>query len=109
MRQTITQQTATRQDKPVEISVLINSIYYFLSHVFILHIDGKYRLVVLLNNRLLCDRVYNTGKGAKIAFTKLYQEKAWDENVKATWTIFYPPNKPWLDKKVKIVNKSAKG
>ncbi len=110
MSRTITQKpAANRQDKPVEICVLINSIFYFLSCVFIMRMEGKYRLVVLLNNRLQYEGFYNTGKGAKIAFTKLYQEKAWDENVKATWTIFYEPNQPWLDKKVKIVNKSAKG
>ncbi len=95
------------QDKPVEISVLINSIFYFFSYVFIMRIDGQYRLSVLLNNRLLYQGVYNTGKGAKIAFTNMFRGKAWKEDIKAEWTHFYPPDKSWLDKQFKIVDKAG--
>jgi hypothetical protein len=110
MSETITHQNATTtQDKPVEICVLINSILYFLSCVFIMHMGEKYRLVVLLNNRLLYEGFYNTVRGAKIAFSKLYREKSWVEKVKSKWTPLYQPEKPWLAEKVKIVDKSANG
>jgi hypothetical protein len=69
----------------------------------------KYRLVVLHhNNKLLYEAVYNTVRGARIAFSKLYHGKAWDEKVKATWTIFYRPDKPWLSKKLSHVDKEKK-
>jgi hypothetical protein len=67
--------------------------------------SGKYRLVVLHNNKLLYDRFYNSIRGAKIAFQKLFKSKAWFEDVKAIWTIFYPPEKPWLVEKLQIAEK----
>jgi hypothetical protein len=98
----IHQTSALKTTQDVEISVLINSIFFFLSYVFIMRIDGQYRLLVLLNNKLLYQGVYNTGKGAKIAFSRLYQDKAW-KKVKAQWTHFYPPEGSWLDEKLQIV------
>jgi hypothetical protein len=65
--------------------LLKNSVYYFLECVYILYSKGSYRLVVLHNNRLLTYKNYNSLKGAKIAFQKIYKGKAWKAGVKAKW------------------------
>ena len=69
--------------------LLINPAYYFLECVYILYQKGNYRLIVLHNNRVLTYRSYSTLRGAKIAFQKIYKNKAWKEGVKASWT---PPD-----------------
>lgn len=72
--------------------LLINPAYYFLECVYILYQKGYYRLVVLHNNRVLTYRNYRTLRGAKIAFQKIYKNKAWKEGVKASWTPPYLDN-----------------
>ena len=66
--------------------LLINPAYYFLECVYILYKKGCYRLIVLHNSRVLTYRNYRTLRGAKIAFQKIYKNKAWKEGVKANWT-----------------------
>ena len=100
--QRIQQTPALKTTQDVEISVLINSIFFFFSCVFILKTDGKHRLIVLRNNILLYEGVYKSITGAKIAFSRLYQDKAW-KKLKAQWTHFYPPEGSWLDEKLQIV------
>lgn len=82
-------------------SLLINSVYYFIECVFILSLPHRYRLVVLHNGRVLTDACYETLRGAKIAFSKLYGHKAWTDGVKAQWSHFYDPDAQWLDEKIK--------
>jgi hypothetical protein len=74
--------------RPVDngLLLLINPAYYFLECVYILYKKGYYRLVVLHNGRVLTYRNYRTLRGAKIAFQKIYKNKAWKEGVKANWT-----------------------
>lgn len=96
-----------RREK-VQISRLINSIYYFIEIVFILKKDDKYRLIVLHDRMVLTDSTYQTFKAAKIAFSKMYQDKAWQEDVKAEWTNFYIPDQQWLDENMEIADKSEK-
>jgi hypothetical protein len=81
------------------VSLLINSIYYFIDCVYILNSKNKYRLVALQHNRVLMDKYYHTVRGCKIAFVKLFKDKAWDDSVKANWTSFYDPDKEWLEEK----------
>jgi hypothetical protein len=81
------------------ISSLINSIYYFIDFVYILRSKDKYRLVALQHRRVLFDKYYPTVKGSRIAFQKLFKDKAWSEEVKAEWSHFYVPDKHWLGKK----------
>ena len=87
------------EKKPVKVSLLINSIYYFIESVFIMAVKDGYRLVVMHRGRLLTDRTYKSVKGARIAFLKLYGYKAWREGARAEWSIFYPPEPQWLNKK----------
>jgi len=72
--------------------LLINPAYYFLECVYILCKKGYYQLIVLHNNRVLTDKNYRTLRGAKIAFQKIYSNKAWKEGVKADWTHPSPGN-----------------
>jgi hypothetical protein len=87
------------------IAVLLNSVYYFLQHVFIIVREDDYRLVVLHNNRILTDSHYETLRGAKIAFYKMYSQKAWKMDVRANWSPIYNPDSDWLNAKHKLLKK----
>ena len=89
------------------IAVLMNSVYYFLQHVFIIVSQEDYRLVVLHNNRILTDSHYETMRGAKIAFYKLYNQKAWEAGVRANWSHIYNPDRDWLDAKSGFLNEDS--
>ncbi|MDQ1353820.1 MAG: hypothetical protein QG657_4127 [Acidobacteriota bacterium] len=88
-----------KAESPVRISLLINSIYYFIESVFIMTVKEGYRLVIIHQCRLLTDEIYKTARGARIAFAKRYGNKAWRVGVKAEWSRFYPPERNWLDDK----------
>lgn len=81
-----------RTDDTRLLLILINPAYYFLECVYILYNKGYYLLVVLHNSRVLTYRNYRTLRGAKIAFQKIYRNKAWKEGVKANWIYPYPGN-----------------
>lgn len=101
----ISKQTAHKQHSGVEISRLINSIYYFIEFVFILKKDNQYRLIALDNRGVLNDRSYKTDIGAKVAFTQLYKNNAWKEGIKAEWSVYFSPDQKWLSNKLQIVDK----
>lgn len=94
------------QFKQIYISSLINTIFYYLHCVFIMTVNGKYRLVVIRNNRVLAYNLYTTIRGAKIAFSKKF--KGWKKEIKAEWSHFYDPDKPWLDEKLNIADKAER-
>jgi len=87
---------------PIKVSLLINSVYFFIESVLILQTAEGYRLLAIHQGRLIADETYKTSKGAKIAFLKFFGYKAWDDGVKPQWTPFYPPEQPWLDEKYRI-------
>jgi hypothetical protein len=98
------QQTIFQELNPGEktvISRLINSIYYFIDCVFILKIKDKYRLVAQHNGVVLYDNYYTTEIGGKIAFDKIFKDKAWAEDIKAQWSHLYDPDIDWLEEKCK--------
>jgi hypothetical protein len=84
----------------VAISRLVNSTYYFIECVFIMHLNTGYRLVVIHNGYLLKDSTYDTLKGSRIAFSKEFGHKAWQNDVTPVWTPFYNPDTAWLKEKV---------
>jgi hypothetical protein len=91
-------------DRPLQgitpiLMILINSVYYFLECVYIVKKKDRYQLVVIHNGRVLTYRDYKTCKGAKIAFQKLYREKAWKEGIKADWTHPYRVDHQWMKEK----------
>ncbi len=87
------------EEEPIKVSLLINSIYYFIESVFIMAVKEGFRLVVIHQGRLLTDQTYKTVKGARIAFLKHYGYKAWREGTKAEWSVFYPPESQWFHEK----------
>jgi hypothetical protein len=89
-----------QKEETVRISLLINSVYYFIESVFIAETSAGYRLSVTHHGAVLTDEIYKTLKGARIGFTKRYGHKAWEEGVKPHWTPFYPPEKKWLKEKL---------
>jgi hypothetical protein len=83
----------------IEISILINSIQYFIDCVFIAVLKNKFHLVALQHQQALCDSYYFSFEECKIAFDKLFKDKAWSEEIIAKWSPFYPPEQEWLAKK----------
>lgn len=96
-------QIGVQEKYPMTISMLINSVYYFIECVFILDFHDHYRLVALHSGKVLIDASYETLRGARIAFSKLYGDKAWSEEIKAQWSHFYDPDARWLDEKTKDI------
>jgi len=86
------------------ITKLINAVYYFLDHVFIIISDGDYRLLVIHNNRVLWDKNYKTVRAARIAFAKRFKHKAYDLLKTNEWSHRYRPEKEWLMDKLNLVN-----
>ncbi|MCP5049596.1 MAG: hypothetical protein GY940_20670 [bacterium] len=82
----------TVTDEEEKISVLTNSLDFFLGSVFMLRDNESYRLVVMHNERVLIDEPYKTAKGAKIAFYRFCRYRVWKEGVKPRWTPFYNPD-----------------
>ena len=101
------------QQEPAKISILINSVYYFLDTVFILkspEITG-YTLLVIHEGKALTVKNYKTVRDARIAFSIIYGHKAYEKEVKAQWSVFYPPEHDWLNEKLNaepIENKKEK-
>ena len=94
--------------KGAEVIILSNAFYFGASNAFII-CDNNYRLIALNENRVLYDEYYDTVRGAKIAFIKVFKEKAFQLGDKGAadtqWTIPYPPDVIWLQEKLKIVEK----
>ncbi len=88
----------------VQISILTTSIYYFLDFAFIISDGKRYRLVVIHNSQVLTDSTYKTVKGAKIAFSRIYNYKAWNERIKPNWSDFYNPTVEWLNERWKTIH-----
>jgi len=82
-----------------KISILINSVYYFIECVYILILHDRCRLIVLHRGRVLTDRTYKTVRGARIAFSKLYKHKGWKDGIKAQWSHLYDPEVKWLEER----------
>jgi len=86
------------------ITKLINALYYFLDHVFIIIADEDYRLLVIHNNRLLWDKKYKSIRDARIAFSKRFGNMACDQLKKNIWSHRYDPDKDWLMDKLNLAN-----
>ncbi len=90
--------TSTFSDK--KISSLVNSIFYFLNYVIIIHETHGFRLIAIHGNEKKVDQVYPTLRGAKIAFSKMFKinkaNKISGED-KSVWTPFYHPESLFID------------
>ena len=92
----------TNKNKISNISLLINSIYYYLECVFIHHGENDYRLVVFEFDRKEASlaRRYKSLEDAKMAFEELYRRYACDETVKPGWSHPYDPDEDWLEERM---------
>lgn len=91
------------EERIVNLCILINSIYYFIEYVFIIANEKSYQLIVMHRGRVLINKTYGTAKGAKVAFARMYSQKAWQKGVKPDWSHFYNPDKKWFEEKTKQV------
>ena len=99
----ITQITDNRRVS-VNISRLLNSIFYSIATCFIMTMkEGDcYRLLAIHGETVLIDKSFRTLRGARIAFTKQFQNLAWNDDVVAEWSHFYQPDRDWIDKMLSI-------
>lgn len=81
------------KSKPGEISALTNAHNYWLGRAYLYLESGIYRLVARnINGTVLISKLYHTERGAKIAFSKFFNPRAYKkEGVKSRWSHFYPP------------------
>lgn len=93
--------TQTDQHDEAVVTTLVNAAYYFLESVIIVVTDDTYRLIVCHHDQVLADESYDTLRGAKIAFSKLFQPRV-NIEIKPEWSPMYPPEKEWLDEKLNI-------
>lgn len=77
------------QPEIFKITLMSNSMYYFIQCAYIIKGKNYYRLVVLQNGKILCDQRYKTFNACKIAFAKRFNHKAWKENIRPVWTPIY--------------------
>ena len=88
----------------IKIHRLLNSIYYFIDLIFIFPEGDRYRLAAIHHGRVYYDTIYESLRGAKIAFTKLFAERAWDEKVQAAWSHGYHPDQDWYEEQMKVLS-----
>lgn len=91
--------------KSQKVSILANSYKYFVEHVLIILHDDCYRLLVIHKWQLLTDQCYKTLRGAKIAFSRLYNQKKWKKEVEPEWSDFYVPGVEYFDNKTNTIEK----
>jgi hypothetical protein len=89
-----------KQEEKQKIAMLINSIFYFIQYVIIVKNpgDSRYRLLVIQHGQVLTDEYYESVRGAKIAFSRMYYHRSWKEGVKPVWSHFYHPESSWLER-----------
>ncbi|MCP5047623.1 MAG: hypothetical protein GY940_10655 [bacterium] len=90
-------------DPETHITILMNTVYYYLDSVFIVIAEDHCRLLALHNRKLVVDECYETLRGAKIAFYRMYKEKACVSGLKPEWSVGYVPEKEWLDERLEAM------
>ncbi len=93
-----------QQDSAVKISVLENSVYFFIENVIIIDYGNRYRLLVIQKGRLLADSYYRTVRGARVAFVKMFGKKHFNPGIQCFWTHFYNPEQSFLHEKIETAN-----
>jgi hypothetical protein len=88
------------------ISLLVNSPYYYMGCVFIVEMENQCRLVAIHNNRLMIDQCFPTMRGAKISFARLFRSNSWQKTMKPNWSNLYQPDIDWLSDKWEIIENS---
>ena len=92
-------------NQKVVISRLLNSVFYSIRTCFVMTMtDEEYRLLVIHDKKVLADRNYPTLRGARIAFSKKFKDRAWSDDVVSEWSHFYPPDRDWIEKMLSIAS-----
>ncbi|MCU0289752.1 MAG: hypothetical protein MUF15_25580 [Acidobacteria bacterium] len=86
-------------DQDKKITVLLNSVYFFIEHVYVLFLDKTYKLIVIHDYELLINKEYKTLRGAKIAFIKFFGYKAYEDE-KPLWSSLFYPILDWHENKI---------
>lgn len=86
---------------------LLNSMVFGVEMVFILFTETHFRLVGLNSDETVIDKEYRTLRGAKVAFTKLFQGKAFRQGLQPEWSHAYPVKTTWLKPKLAICNRNS--
>lgn len=81
-----------------KICTLINSACYFISDVYIVEKDhkGYFRLCAAHQGKTLIHKEFETLRGAKIAFAKLFKHRCGKQDIRSHWSHFYEPDLKWL-------------
>ena len=90
-------------DTETQVTVLLNAVYYYLDSVFVVIAEDHCRLLAVHNQKLVVDDCYETLRGAKIAFYRMYKEKACVNGLKPEWSVGYSPEKEWLNKRLEAM------
>jgi hypothetical protein len=101
----------TVQKLNLAISRLTNSRRFFVDTCFIMDLSGtaqgknRYRLLAFHEeeNKIFVDKYYPTLKGARIGFTKQFNNRACLDDVSAHWSDLYQPNRDWIEEMLSIV------
>jgi hypothetical protein len=91
------------EESDLRISLLANSPYFFLDSVFIVEELDRYRLFVLHGDRVLADERAFSLDGAHSLFKNRFGHRSCKPGVQPDWSIFYHPDKEWLDDKLNVI------
>ena len=96
-------------DNPKENQLTIyrlqNSVQFYLECVFILVEEDNFQLVIIHSGNVLMDAKYGTLRGARIAFTKYFGQRARRDEAKPNWSHSYHPDDEWLQENFEILKK----
>ncbi len=90
-------------NKETKVCMLINAVYFYLESVFVVIAEDHCRLIIIQSQKLIYDECYDSLRGAKIAFYRMYKEKGCVEGIRNEWSANYKPEKKWLSKKLKTL------
>ncbi len=104
MKESVTQDE-NGTDQKLTIYRLLNSVQFYLECVFILAEENNFQLVIIHGGNVLMDAQYNTLRGARIAFTKYFGQRASKEEAKPNWSHSYHPDPQWIEDNFQILRK----
>lgn len=78
------------------ISVLENSIEFYLEYAFIIR-NTNYHLFIRNSDTVLMDQFYKTETEAKEAFLEYFGDKGWRSDITASWSQFFVPDIHWIE------------
>jgi hypothetical protein len=92
-------QSAVKEEKIIVdgmICLLLNSTHFFIHRTLVINENGKYRLLVMGKSQIFHDSSYETLRGAKIAFSRIFSNTKFHDVILPRWSDFYEPDEKWL-------------